>query len=166
MKHFFTIAFILAYTVSFAQNDALYLSFDEYQNNKPTFVLNKNNGDKVKYAFPAGMQNRLKIKQGDKTSKLKSDDVWGYMKDCVLYRRFDYKQRDMNWEYQRFFRVVEQDEDYVFYKTVQGDLYSEYQVYYYSKSLNSDIKPANETNLKNDFFENNEIIEAIVALKK
>ena len=156
-----TTAAILIALGSFGQNKELnqsyiFKSYEEYQQNKPSVILDHEKGDKIKYAFPAGLQTRLKIKTNNSVTICKPGDIWGYEKQGILYRQFaDYKQKELGWEFKCYFRVVQQ-KDIVIYAVRHTEAGSyrgarNYTSYYYSLDLNSEIKKINDKNLQSDF---------------
>ena len=152
---------ILIGLASFGQNKELnksyiFKTYEEYQQNKPSLTLDFKKGDKIKFAFPAGLQTRLKIKTDNSVTIYKPGGIWGYEKQGVLYRQFaDYKQKDLGWEFKCYFRVIQQKE-IVIYAVRHNEAGSyrgarNYTSYYYSMDLNSEIKKINEKNLQSDF---------------
>jgi len=154
---------------SFCQNNSMtksyiYKTHDEYKQDKPSVTLDHENGDLIKYSFPAGMQTRLKTKSDDIVTIYKPGDIWGYKEKDVLYRQFsNYKQKDLDWEFKCYFKVIYNNEVVIYSVGHIGALPSDsdYTMHYYSVDLNSDIKPINDENLNADFSDKPEIIKII-----
>lgn len=175
MKKIISTLFVLIIVLcSFCQNNSLtksyiYKTYEEYKQDKPSAIVDHEKGDVIKYSFPAGMQTRLKTKSDDVVTIYKPGDIWGYKEKDVLYRQFsNYKQKDLDWEFKCYFKVIYNKEVVIYSVGHIGVLPTEndYTMYYYSVDLNSDIKPINEENLNSDFPDRPEVVKLIKDMSK
>lgn len=169
MKIVIFLLFLAVSQVMFSQSDTtksyIYLTYDEYIQNKPSVILDHENGDVIKYSFPAGMQTRLKTKSDNIVKIYKPGEIWGYKEKGVLFRQFsNYKQKDLGWEFKCYFKVIYNKEVVIYSVGHIGNVAmaeDDYSLYYYSIDLNSDIKKMKDDNLNSDFSNKPEIIDLI-----
>ncbi len=190
------IACILAFTplLGLSQKDTItksfiFLTYNEYTTNTPYVTVDHTNKDNINFTIPAGLF-RLKTKINDTKTTYKPGDIWGYKKRGQLYRYYgNYKQKDLNWEWQPYFKIIYDNEATVYSMlsdqspikeskdpltnilsalvSVSGSLLLvDGYHYFYSIDANSMLKVVTPENLKADYPNNPEIVELIIKQTK
>jgi hypothetical protein len=160
----------LLVSFSFGQENNLtesyiYKTFDGYFAEKPFATLHHQHGDVIRYAFPAGLETRLKTISDNCITFYKQGSIWGYKKKGALYRQYtNYKQRDLGWESCIYFKVIYNEEVVIYSVKHSGapPAFTNYNSNYYSVDLNAAIKTITEKNLITDFYDKPEIIKRII----
>lgn len=177
MKPISFLFFVCIASSLWGQNlDFVYLSSDDFSNQKPTLTVMKEKGEKIKYIFPKGLGHIKVIKKdtigysklnpfvvknekGLIVYKFKSKSIYGYCKNGQCFR---YYEDPKSWKIHDGYHTIEDTSNlYIYSRRMSNGRYGSTVRYYYSLNVNDKLKHLTIENLEMDFKQNQIIFDKL-----